>query len=46
MASFTIRELSREFGVTARTIRHYEELGLLGPERRGQTRVYSAADRT
>jgi DNA-binding transcriptional MerR regulator len=46
MATFGIRELVREFGVTARTIRHYEELGLLSPSRRGQTRVYSAADRT
>ena len=45
MASFTIRELTREFGVTARTIRHYEELGLLRPERRGQARVYAPADR-
>ncbi len=46
MSSFSIRELTREFGVTARTIRHYEDIGLLTPERRGQTRVYSAADRT
>ncbi len=46
MASFSIRELTREFGVTSRTIRHYEDIGLLTPERRGQTRVYSAADRT
>lgn len=46
MASFSIRALTREFGVTSRTIRHYEDIGLLTPERRGQTRVYSAADRT
>lgn len=46
MATFGIRELVREFGVTARSIRHYEEIGLLSPSRRGQTRVYSAADRT
>lgn len=46
MSSFSIRDLCREFGVTARTIRHYEELGLLSPGRRGQTRVYSPADRT
>ena len=46
MGSFSIRELTREFGVTARTIRHYEDMGLLTPERRGQTRVYSMADRT
>ena len=46
MGSFGIRDLTREFGVTARTIRHYEEIGLLSPERRGQTRVYSPADFT
>jgi DNA-binding transcriptional MerR regulator len=46
MGSFSIRELTREFGVTSRTIRHYEDIGLLTPERRGQTRVYTAADRT
>jgi DNA-binding transcriptional MerR regulator len=45
-ASLTIRDLTREFGVTARTIRHYEQIGLLSPERRGQTRMYSPADRT
>ena len=44
--SYTIRELAEEFGVSARTMRHYEELGLLAPARRGQARVYSAADRT
>lgn len=44
--TFTIGELAAEFGVTARTIRHYEELGLLRPQRRGQARIYSAADRT
>jgi DNA-binding transcriptional MerR regulator len=46
MRSFTIRELASEFEVTSRTIRHYEDLGLLSPGRRGQTRIYSAADRT
>ena len=44
--SYTIRDLAQEFGITARTMRHYEELGLLAPARRGQLRVYSAADRT
>ena len=42
----TIGELAREFDVTTRTIRFYEDQGLLSPQRRGQTRVYSAADRT
>ena len=42
----TIRELSKEFGVTPRTLRFYEEKGLLSPTRSGQNRIYSAADRT
>ncbi len=41
----TISELAAEFAVTARAIRHYEELGLICPRRDGQTRVYSARDR-
>ena len=45
MAEYSISQLSKEFNVTTRTIRHYEELDLLMPARRGQTRVYSAADR-
>ena len=44
--TYSISDLAREFDVTTRTIRHYEEIGLLAPERRGQTRVYRAADRT
>jgi DNA-binding transcriptional MerR regulator len=46
MTEYSISQLSKEFEVTTRTIRHYEELGLLSPARRGQTRVYSPADRT
>lgn len=42
---FTIRDLSREFGVTARTLRFYEEKELLSPERQGQERLYSRRDR-
>ncbi|MBI4984210.1 MAG: MerR family DNA-binding transcriptional regulator [Rhodocyclales bacterium] len=45
-ATFTITELSREFDITPRAIRHYEEQGLLFPERSGQQRVYSKRDRT
>lgn len=41
----TISELSREFGITTRTIRYYEEKGLIHPRREGQTRLYSTADR-
>lgn len=44
-AVFTIRQLCREFGVTARALRFYEDKGLLHPARRGQTRVYAARDR-
>ncbi|AFU99192.1 MerR family transcriptional regulator [Simiduia agarivorans] len=44
--TYTISDLAREFDVTTRTIRFYEDKGLIVPERRGQTRLYSAADRT
>ena len=43
--TYTISELAKEFDVTTRTIRFYEDEGLLRPERRGQTRVYSSRDR-
>lgn len=46
LPEYSIRDLSREFGVTLRTLRFYEEKGLLSPARRGQRRIYSAADRT
>tara|TARA_B100000900_G_C20579604_1_gene716890 strand:+ start:66 stop:473 length:408 start_codon:yes stop_codon:yes gene_type:complete len=42
---YSIRDLSRDFGVTTRTLRFYEEKGLLEPERLGQKRLYTAADR-
>jgi DNA-binding transcriptional MerR regulator len=42
---FTIRELTKEFSVSARTLRFYEEKGLLNPQRRGQDRLYSRRDR-
>ena len=44
--TWTIREVADEFGVTTRTIRHYEALGLISPERRGTTRVFHRRDRT
>tara|TARA_R110002073_G_scaffold121737_4_gene264489 strand:+ start:2839 stop:3399 length:561 start_codon:yes stop_codon:yes gene_type:complete len=44
-AEFTIRDLAAEFGVTARTLRFYEQKGLLSPSRRGAARIYSATDR-
>ncbi len=44
--SYSISDLSREFDITTRTIRFYEDKGLLKPERQGQTRIYSSSDRT
>lgn len=44
-ALFTIRDLAETFDVTPRTLRFYEQRGLLSPTRRGATRLYSAADR-
>lgn len=43
--NFTIKQLSAEFDVTPRTLRYYEDQGLLSPERRGQHRIYQVADR-
>ncbi|KGD65933.1 transcriptional regulator [Alcanivorax nanhaiticus] len=43
--TYSIGELAREFDVTTRTIRFYEDQGLVSPSRRGQTRIYSPADR-
>lgn len=42
---FTIHELVTEFEVTSRTLRFYEEKGLLNPTRRGQERIFSRRDR-
>src|SRR5690606_11871366 len=49
MPTYTISELAREFDVTPRTIRFYEDQGLLAPKRAGaggRQRVYSQRDRT
>jgi len=43
--TFRIGELSSEFDVTLRTLRFYEDKGLLSPRRIGNTRLYSRADR-
>jgi len=43
--TFTIGELSKDFDITPRSIRFYEEQGLLLPERQGQSRVYKNKDR-
>lgn len=43
--TYSIGDLSREFNVTTRALRFYEEKGLLAPNKLGRSRVYSAADR-
>lgn len=46
---YTISDLAREFDLTTRAIRFYEDMGLLQPEREGangRNRIYSARDRT
>jgi len=45
-AEFSISELAREFDVTPRAIRFYEDQGLLAPRRDGQRRIYTPRDRT
>ena len=44
--TFSISELAREFDLTTRAIRFYEDCGLLAPRRSGRNRVYTARDRT
>ena len=44
--SWTITDLAREFDLTTRAIRFYEDQKLIAPARRGQTRLYGARDRT
>ncbi|MBS0610286.1 MAG: MerR family DNA-binding transcriptional regulator [Comamonadaceae bacterium] len=49
MATYTISDLAREFDLTTRAMRFYEDMGLLRPERvgpGGRSRVYSGRDRT
>ena len=41
----TITDLAKEFGITTRTIRHYEDEGLLSPAREGLNRLFSHRDR-
>jgi len=45
-ATFSISDLAREFGITPRTIRFYEDQGLLAPRREGLTRIFTRRDRT
>lgn len=44
-STWTIAEVARDYGVTARTLRFYEDRGLLTPERRGTQRVFHPRDR-
>ena len=49
MATYTITELAREFDITPRAIRFYEDQGLISPRREGaggRTRIYGPRDRT
>ncbi len=43
--TYSISELAQEFGITTRTIRYYEDQGLISPERNGVSRVFSNRDR-
>ena len=44
--NFSISDLAREFNITPRTIRFYEDQGLLAPQREGRTRIFTRRDRT
>ncbi len=43
--TFTISDLAREFGITPRTIRFWEDQGILAPEREGSKRIFTRGDR-
>lgn len=44
--TYTITELAREFALTPRAIRYYEDQGLIAPQRAGVQRIYGKRDRT
>ena len=44
--TFSISELAKEFALTTRAIRFYEDEGLLSPTRNGRNRIYGARERT
>ena len=46
METFKISELAKEFDITTRSIRFYEDVGLIQPQRRGNMRVYVRRDKT
>lgn len=43
--AYTISDLAKEFKITTRTLRHYEDRGLVAPAREGLNRIYSQRDR-
>ncbi|MHB8885829.1 MAG: MerR family transcriptional regulator [Methylovirgula sp.] len=45
-AHYKIGDIAREFGISLRALRFYEDRGLLHPQRRGTTRLYSRRDRS
>jgi DNA-binding transcriptional MerR regulator len=45
-ATFSISDIAREFNITQRTVRFYEDQGLIAPRRDGRTRVFTRRDRT
>jgi len=45
LPKYSISDLAKEFDVTTRSIRFYEDQGLLAPKRKGQTRIYSQRDK-
>ncbi|MGQ0579571.1 MAG: MerR family transcriptional regulator [Betaproteobacteria bacterium] len=44
-STYTITDLAREFGLTTRAIRFYEDQGLLAPDRAGRNRIYGQRDK-
>jgi len=44
-AKYSISDLSKEFDITTRSIRFYEDQGLISPTRKGQTRIYNQRDK-
>ena len=43
---YTIRQLASDFDITTRTLRHYEDIGILKPRRIGQNRIYNDRDKS
>jgi DNA-binding transcriptional MerR regulator len=43
--TYSISQLAKEFDITTRSIRHYEDIGLVSPSRKGKTRIYDRKDK-